>query len=194
MDHDDHSGHSVTPRCSMNMLWNTQIVDTCIVFREWHISTHTGFVFSFLVIVALGVLYEYLREVQRGFDRRVALGLRGKGKARSVGNAAGGARGDSGSDASSGIEDDAGLLSGRRVLKKAGAGTPVPLLARAIRAALYGTSVFLSFFLMLVFMTYNAYLIVAVVIGAALGHFIFGTHIDVDSVLFGGGGKGMACH
>jgi copper transporter 1 len=75
------------------------------------------------VIVALGVLYEYLREVQRGFDRRVALGLRGKGKARSVGNAAGGARGDSGSDASSGIEDDAGLLSGRRALKKAGAGS-----------------------------------------------------------------------
>lgn len=33
--------------------------------------------------------------------------------------------------------------------------TPVPFVARASRALLYGASVFLSFFLMLVFMTYN---------------------------------------
>lgn len=33
--------------------------------------------------------------------------------------------------------------------------TPVPLVSRAIRASLYGATVFLSFFLMLVFMTYN---------------------------------------
>lgn len=67
------------------------------------------------------MLYEYLREVQRGFDRRVALGLRGKGKARGAGNVTGASH-DSGSDASSGIEDNAGLLSGRRALKKAEAG------------------------------------------------------------------------
>jgi copper transporter 1 len=92
--------------------------------------------------------------------------------------------------------------------------TPVPLVARSVRAILYGASVFLSFFLMLVFMTYNvrrpfssvlthsthplilqAYLILAVVIGAALGHFIFGDTINVESVLSGAAdGKGMACH
>lgn len=33
--------------------------------------------------------------------------------------------------------------------------TPVPLFARILRAVLYGASVFVSFFLMLVFMTYN---------------------------------------
>lgn len=71
---------------------------------------------------------------------------------------------------------------------------------------------FLSFFLMLVFMTYNvswitsylvcvlraiiqAYLILATVIGAALGHFIFSSHMNIDVVLYGGGeNKGMACH
>lgn len=86
---------------------------------------------------------------------------------------------------------------------------------RASRAVLYGAQVFLSFFLMLVFMTYNvslstrlrshrhhltltiyqAYLILATVVGAALGHFIFNSHMDTDSVLAGAGGsKGMACH
>lgn len=109
--------------------------------------------------------------------------------------------------------------------------TPVPLFARILRAVLYGASVFVSFFLMLVFMTYNvclpyplyrplphfsmtalenratdftdflvlwdfqAYLILAVVLGASIGHFVFGAYMDVDGVLAGAGaGKGMACH
>ena len=33
--------------------------------------------------------------------------------------------------------------------------TPLPFTARVTRAALYGAQVFLSFFLMLIFMTYN---------------------------------------
>ena len=33
--------------------------------------------------------------------------------------------------------------------------TPVPLYPRVLRAALYGAQIFVSFFLMLVFMTYN---------------------------------------
>jgi solute carrier family 31 (copper transporter), member 1 len=92
-------------------------------------------------------------------------------------------------------------------------GTPLPLDARIMRASMYGASVFLSFFLMLVFMTYNvgallstpaadgahrrlqAYLIGAVVGGAMLGHYIFSPTMDVEAVLAGGaGGKGMACH
>lgn len=89
----------------------------------------------------------------------------------------------------------------------------VPLWPRLVRATLYGFTIFLSFFLMLVFMTYNvskrdippciasfsdipmqAYLILAVVLGAALGHFIYGRTIDLDSILAEGNGKTMACH
>ena len=88
MNHGDHGGHDMPgmdpgPKCSMNMLWNTQIEDTCIVFRSWHISTKSAFVFSCLVVVGLGVLYEYLRVAQRNVDRRIAatLSAQGKGKA-----------------------------------------------------------------------------------------------------------------
>jgi copper transporter 1 len=87
----------------------------------------------------------------------------------------------------------------------------VPFYPRVLRAALYGSQVFVSFFLMLVFMTYNvgpptysldcplmflqAYLILAVVLGASIGHFVFGAVMDVESVLAGGDlSKGMACH
>jgi len=41
----------------------------------------------------------------------------------------------------------------------------------------------------------QAYLILAVVLGASIGHFVFGAAMDVDAILAGGDlGKGMACH
>ena len=43
--------------------------------------------------------------------------------------------------------------------------------------------------------TTQAYLILAVVVGAAIGHFIFNPSLDVEGVLSGTTqGKGMACH
>ncbi|KIK02672.1 hypothetical protein K443DRAFT_677401 [Laccaria amethystina LaAM-08-1] len=192
-----HAGHNMPtggggPRCSMNMLWNTDIINTCVVFRSWHIHTHTQFVLSLLAIILLGVFYEYLRVVQRGLDRRIALGL----SAAKAGKIRVQSRGSSpASEGAEGLDDP--LLGGRngRVVRSALNGTPVPPVSRALRAALYGATVFLSFFLMLVFMTYNAYLITAVVVGAALGHYIFGATINVDAILVDTqGGKGMACH
>lgn len=41
----------------------------------------------------------------------------------------------------------------------------------------------------------QAYLITAVVVGAALGHYIFGSTLNLDAILLDtSGGKGMACH
>ncbi|KAI0311989.1 copper transporter [Amylostereum chailletii] len=174
------------PKCTMNMLWNTQIVDTCIVFKQWHISSNTVFAFSFLAIIAISVAYEWLRAYQKSVDVRVALALsRGKGRSPVSGRSSPALSGDD--------VEEAGLLSGRH--KKPAKLTPVPVYARTLRAVLYGVSVFVSFFLMLVFMTYNAYLILAVVLGAAAGHFVFGAQMDVDAILAGSGSnKGMACH
>ncbi|KAH8119199.1 copper transporter [Phellopilus nigrolimitatus] len=184
MDHGDHGGMDMGGKCAMSMLWNTQIIDTCIVFPQWHVRSHASFALSFLAIVALGVFYEWLRAFSRGVDRRVARALAdGKGKGR-VSPTPG-----AGFD----VDEDAALLTGRPSFKSSLTNIPTP--ARALRATLYGATVFLSFFLMLVFMTYNAYLILAVVLGAAIGHYYLGGQMDVDSVLYGGAeNKGMACH
>lgn len=41
----------------------------------------------------------------------------------------------------------------------------------------------------------KAYLILAVVLGAALGHFVFGSHFDINAALAGPiDSKGMSCH
>jgi len=193
MDHGGgHGGHDMPmpPMCKMNMLWNTDIIDTCIVFRSWRISSNAVFFWSCAAIIALGVFYEYLRVIQRRLDYHIALSLsKGKGRTRA------GARGRASPEGSRGPAEESGLLSGQRTLNESLAGTPVPPASRALRAAVYGVTVFISFFLMLVFMTYNAYLITAVVIGAALGHYIFGSTMNVEAILLDtSGGKGMACH
>ncbi|KAJ7785116.1 Ctr copper transporter [Mycena maculata] len=164
------------PRCSMNMLWNTQIVDTCIIFRSWHISSTATFLLSCAAIMSLAVFYEGLRAFQKRLDTRIALELANAAPTTGTIRLP---------DA-----EDADLLTERRIPD---AGTPVPLFQRLLRATLYGISVFLSFFLMLVFMTYNAYLILATVLGAALGHFLFSGTIDVD-VLLHEESKGIPCH
>ncbi|KAI0798445.1 Ctr copper transporter [Irpex lacteus] len=176
-----------TPACSLNMLWNTQIQDTCIVFSSWHITSTASFLFSFLVIVALGVLYEWLREAQKAADRKIAATLSAQGKGKGTARVSGRTSPDD--------HEEAGLLTGLRVVKD-DIGTPLPITLRTSRALLYGAQVFLSFFLMLVFMTYNAYLILATVLGAVLGHFIFNPRLDVEGILSGAAAssRGMACH
>ncbi|KAH8986000.1 Ctr copper transporter [Lactarius hatsudake] len=211
MDHGDNGGHGgmdMGPKCSMHMLWNTQIQDTCIVFKQWHISSRFIFALSFLAIILISLGYEYIREYQRTVDRHIALAL-SRSKTRGKGPVSGRSTPEqSGPDV-----EEAGLLSGSPKIPtwyvpvpvflllhycnvvSSFPSTPVPLYPRILRATLYGVQVFVSFFLMLVFMTYNAYLILAVVIGAGIGHFVFGAEMNVEAILAGGeSGKGMACH
>ncbi|THH08086.1 hypothetical protein EW145_g2942 [Phellinidium pouzarii] len=200
MDHDmpdmDHGGHGsmdMGAKCSMNMLWNTQIIDTCVVFPQWHIRSNLSFALSFLAIVALGVFYEWLRAFARRVDRSVARTI-ANGSAKGKGRGSVSPSGRRSLSPSSVADEDETLLTGRPSFRKS-AMMNVPAPARALRAALYGATVFLSFFLMLVFMTYNAYLILAVVLGASIGHYYLGAKMDVDSLLLGvADDKGMACH
>jgi len=176
MDHGGHGGHDM-PMCTMNMLWNTQIVDTCVVFPSWHIRSNVGFVLSFVALVLLSVFYEYLRLFQRNVDAGIQ-GKLSKGKRAASPAPVGSER----STPERG--EDIGLLNGRRA--RPGRAV-IPAHYRALRSALYGVSVLLGCFLMLVYMTYNAYLIFAVVIGAAIGHYFFSGFVEPD-------GKGQSCH
>lgn len=72
--------------------------------------------------------------------------------------------------------------------------TRLPLNLRLIRAGLYAVTVAISFWLMLVAMTYNTYLFSSIVVGAFFGHVIYEDEMDVGAVLSGTGGKGLACH
>ncbi|SCU86939.1 LAFA_0E03840g1_1 [Lachancea sp. 'fantastica'] len=61
--------------------------------------------------------------------------------------------------------------------------------AKISRASWYGLQVGFSFMLMLVFMTYNGWLMLAVVMGAAWGNYSWG-----NSTVDNGGTRSLACH
>lgn len=72
----DHSGHTMpgmSHACKMNMLWNTDATDVCIIFPSWQVTTRSSLVASLMFIVALGAAYEGLRLALRRLDARLAV-------------------------------------------------------------------------------------------------------------------------
>ncbi|ELU38461.1 Ctr domain-containing protein [Rhizoctonia solani AG-1 IA] len=163
MDHGGHGGHGGHGDMDMG--------PKCDMNMLWnttnHISSNGTFFISFVAIVLLGVAYEWLRRAQTTLDVRIARSI-AKGKTSAI-------------RAESPAEDEP---LNPRVFKQPMVATLSPG-ARISRAALYGAQ--------LVFMTYNAYLILAVVLGAAIGHYVFGAQMDAEAVLSnaGVGAKGM---
>ncbi|WVQ93839.1 hypothetical protein IAU59_000917 [Kwoniella sp. CBS 9459] len=206
MDHGDHSshggheGHSMpmpgdAPACSMNMLWNNQIADTCVVFQSWHISGPVTMAISCMAVILISLFYSYLLHSIKAYDRRIALNIYQTSQPNRRESSVPGLGGLSSRRESSLVPPvPAGyntVESG--ALNKMGV-TKLSLQTRLTRGGLYAISVAISFWLMLVAMTYNTYLFGSIVVGAFLGHVLYEDEMDVGSVLSGGNGKGLACH
>ncbi|KAI0600857.1 CTR2 short splice variant [Biscogniauxia sp. FL1348] len=58
--------------------------------------------------------------------------------------------------------------------------------ARIVKAALYAVQNFYAFMIMLLFMTYNGFVMIAVAVGAGVGYYLFGSHTRAT--------KETACH
>ncbi|KAK9894479.1 Ctr-domain-containing protein [Cystobasidium minutum MCA 4210] len=180
MDHGgmDHggggNGHGVM-QCmgSMSMLWNADYKDTCIVHPAFRIHSLGTLVFYMLAIGGLAVLYEYSRLLPGKLEHSFRSS---NGQMRSRRNSNDGAR-----DPLLGERSSTPVMwSNVRGVYTTG--------QKLQRSLVYTYNVALSFFLMLVIMTYNAWLIFSVLCGAFIGHFIFHSspHVEVE--------KGMACH
>ncbi|WVQ80452.1 hypothetical protein IAT38_002557 [Cryptococcus sp. DSM 104549] len=191
--HGDHSGHNMPmpPSCSMNMLWNNQVADTCVVFRSWHISGTWTMILSCLTIIGISLFYSYLLHYIKNLDRQIAVTLYSGAQPHRR------ERGERG-EGSSGTGLIPPVPAGYNAVETGSANkigvTRLPLSARVKRAGLYAISVAISFWLMLVAMTYNTYLFSSIVIGAFLGHIVYEGEMDVGAVLSGANGKGLACH
>ncbi|KAG2413824.1 hypothetical protein HFD88_003013 [Aspergillus terreus] len=183
MDMDHGHGHGDMDmgggQCNMNMLFTWSPKDLCIIFRQWHVSGPFTLFVSLVVIVLLTAGYEGVRQVTRRYEAAHAQrlnaftaavtdneiadeSLRATGPSRPV------------PDASS------PLLVGRdnrRIVEQRG---------KIVLAALYAVQVFYSFFIMLLFMTYNGFVMLAVAVGAFVGYLVFGENLSAS--------KTVACH
>ncbi|KAK7205205.1 Ctr copper transporter family-domain-containing protein [Myxozyma melibiosi] len=167
MDHSHHHHHHASPddaACKMAMIFNWDPIDTCIVFEWWHIRGLYSLTASLLAVVALGVSYEYLRTWPEAAVLSAPAVLRGEKK----------------------VDDGEGSGYGPLMMF-------VNRNRKEVKAVLYGVQVVYSYFIMLVAMTYNGWILLAVGVGAYLGHRIFNKEED-ESGPKTQKKRGMSCH
>ncbi|KAI9749560.1 MAG: hypothetical protein M1815_002429 [Lichina confinis] len=146
--------------CQMNMLFTWDTTNLCIVFRQWRITGAASLVFSLLAVAALTAGYEFVREMSRQYEARQTL-RDSKGQPH-----------DENRESSS-------------LLRPERDGKTGPSAGRLGRALFYGVQVFYSLFIMLLFMTYNGWIMLSVTVGAFTGYLIWGKSSSTRSA---------ACH
>ncbi|KAK5052686.1 hypothetical protein LTR84_002552 [Exophiala bonariae] len=149
------------------MLFTWSSKGLCIVFRQWHVTGTFSLILSLVAIVLLTAGYECIRDVSRKYEQ----GHNARMSAYST----------SGSSESPQLDPSSSLLVVGRDSKSA-----EQRKGTLIKGALYAVQVFYSFFIMLLFMTYNGWVMLAVAVGAFIGYIVFGQ--DSSSA------KSVACH
>ncbi|GAA6033261.1 hypothetical protein JCM8097_003022 [Rhodosporidiobolus ruineniae] len=211
MDHGDHGGHGGMDHdmpgmpthpsmpCKMSMVWNGDPIGVCLVFPTFQITSHASLVFWLAMITLLSVFCEYLRLSLSSFDRALRSNLRGGALAPSSAPASGAGR----SSTPVGLRRPSGFAaqgegSEEALLGRGGASrywgvVRLPWVIQLRRSLGYAAHVALTFYIMLLVMSYNMQIIGAIILGAFIGHFVFQRNIDL-SADDGETGKGLQCH
>ncbi|CAE6410711.1 unnamed protein product [Rhizoctonia solani] len=61
-----------THMCTMNMLWNWEVIDSCFISDQWHVTNEVGFALSIVGIFLITFLIEGIRRAARNYDRMLA--------------------------------------------------------------------------------------------------------------------------
>ncbi|XP_014210944.1 high affinity copper uptake protein 1 [Copidosoma floridanum] len=157
MDHGNmnspHDAVDATDSCAttshmMHMAFHGGFCET-VLFDAWKISSISGLIGSIIGIIIMSALYEGLKYYREYLFWKTYNAL----QYRSV----------------SMPQEKNGINSENRVVQ------PTMLSwMHAFQTVLHIVQVILSYFLMLIFMTYNSWLCAGVVVGAAIGYFLFG--------------------
>ncbi|RVX74581.1 hypothetical protein B0A52_01707 [Exophiala mesophila] len=146
------------------MLFTWSSENLCIVFRQWHITGTFSLIVSLFAIVLLAAGYEAIREVSRRYEQSHEARM---------------------SAFSSGASTEDAQLNESRSLLVVGRDSKATAERKGviIKGALYAVQVFYSFFIMLLFMTYNGWVMLAVAQRAWLVIDLSTYHVDLYKVL-----------
>ncbi|XP_071051547.1 high affinity copper uptake protein 1 isoform X2 [Onthophagus taurus] len=149
MEHDDHSGHpDGSMGHGMSMAFHFGISET-VLFESWAFSTTWGLIGSMIGIFFMAALYEGLKYYREYLFWRTYNALQYRAVT---------------------LQQDKAVVSEDNQIVQ-----PSMLsLMHVCQTGLHIIQIVLSYFLMLIFMTYNVWLCIAVVVGAAVGYFLFG--------------------
>lgn len=175
--HGDHSAHDSG---SMSVMMHHMVMsfhggyNETILFEKWQIDSLSGLLWSMLVIFIMAALYEGLKYYREHLFWRTYNALQYRPVTVTEKNPRNGNVVNNNGTSPSGGGDD-----GSRVVHMVGEvihKQPPTMMSimHLYQTFLHIVQVTLSFLLMLIFMTYNTWLCLAVVLGAALGYFLFG--------------------
>ncbi|OQD77007.1 hypothetical protein PENDEC_c003G06363 [Penicillium decumbens] len=168
----------------MQMVFTWSAENLCIIFRWWRITGPLSFLLSLILIVLLTAGYEGVRSVTRKYEAAHNQRL----NSFPVSSATGGEDGILDQSIANVSEEGFRPVSSERSPLLAGRDNRAAVARRGkiTLAALYAIQVFYSFFIMLLFMTYNGMIMLAVAVGAFVGYLGFAEGTPAT--------KSVACH
>jgi copper transporter 1 len=151
------------------MLWNWYTVDACFLSTSWQITSPGMFAGTCIGVIGLVMVLEFLRRMAKEYDRRL-LGESRAAVPYAIASIAGAHQAET---APSPDGSSTKLLAGATGVQRK---TQFRLSVgqQAIRAALHMLQFAVAYFVMLLAMYYNGYIIISIFIGAFIGHFVFG--------------------
>lgn len=164
-------GSSSSDACKISMLWNWTTINSCFLARSWHIRSKGGFAGSCIGVVFLGIAVELVRRLQREYDRYIyAKHLVRLEQQQSISPAESPDGKYAGPNNNSIFHTFFGQSSTSAVPDQF-----IPsFFQQAVRALFYVIQYAGAYFIMLLAMYYNGYIIICIFIGGYLGNFIFG--------------------
>ncbi|KAL2284600.1 hypothetical protein FJTKL_08947 [Diaporthe vaccinii] len=159
--------------CKISMLWNWNTIDSCFLSSSWHVTSRGMFAGSCIGVLLLVMLLELLRRMVKEYDallvRKHSTNSNGS-NGTYVGAAAGAAQQQAASESGESKDHRVNVQPVSAV--PSGRFRPT-VLEQAVRALLHMCQFAVAYFVMLLAMYYNGYIIICIFIGAFLGSFIF---------------------
>ncbi|KAF2165502.1 hypothetical protein M409DRAFT_36929 [Zasmidium cellare ATCC 36951] len=155
--------------CKISMLWNWYTIDSCFLAESWHIRSSGAFAGSCIGVILLVMVLEALRRASREYEAFLIRKRLTKNPPASP------ARSTSDSDNSN-------EKTGTALAQPASCPAFVKrqfrptLFEQLVRALLHMLQFAVAYFIMLLAMYFNGYIIICIFIGAFLGAFVFSWH------------------
>lgn len=146
------------------MLWNWETTDACFLSESWQIKSGGGFAGLCIGVILLVVLLELLRRAAKVYDRHL---IQRHAKTRTALAATGA---DSASETANGA-----LIAKESSASGLAAVAPFrpTVWQQAVRALLHTLHFALAYWIMLLAMYYNGYIIICIILGSFIGFFAF---------------------
>ncbi|KAF2008495.1 Ctr-domain-containing protein [Aaosphaeria arxii CBS 175.79] len=165
--------------CQISMLWNWNVKNACFISKSWRITSNGMFAGSCIGVILLVISLELLRRAGKEYDRYILAQY-----ARSA--VALPSTASSTHDNTTAAAKSASTTSSPACVPAVSSQTFRPnVLQQAVRALLHMLQFAVAYFIMLLAMYYNGYILICIFIGAYIGYFIFGW----ESFKVGGGAR-----